>query len=368
MRNWLGLGGVVASVLATACSPAEHPPVLDSNGSRPGNVSGGGKSSVATGDAGSGNDSRGEGGHGDDASMGEGGHGETPIIPLPAGDSFGFAPDRAYMNGLLEEGTGDTALCDVLDANRYTTAIPFGAHTLTVFRKHVYYLDFELGIRVFAPDYVGSKPWDFSYDYPTDPELNDPVVPTPKCAKGELQTFLVSPDDKHLVYQCKDDSWYEDDVLVYDGPERHNLAGLGYDGLFLLGLGTQLGTMSIRDVQRHTQEKAHDGVLAVRAQPGGFTYAVWGNDDRPVLWEMDAEANPTQLGVYPPPPHGVTITTVGVHVLLRDGTLYQVGTLEDRSKDVIIRRRPDADDGDIVYNEASDPLVRVSFSSMFSSP
>lgn len=364
---------LAAVLLANSCSQnADHPAVIDgTQGERPGNPTGSSGKGTAT--AGDGANIT-EGGSGEPSSSEGGAPGPGHETPKPnTGASFGFDPDHLYVHGFLGDVGSANAIVDVSAPDVYTTMLDGPGIGLKVFRGHLYYLDLgDTGLHVFSPDYIGSKPWSANYDYPMNPERNDAAVPTPRCDPKDVTTFVVSPDDKHLVYRCRDENWYEDDVLVYDGPERYHIDALSYDGLFLLNSGGNLGVMSIHDVQRHTMDRAYSRVLAKRAKRGGFTYVAAEMDapDDLALWELDDWANPTKLADYPPPPNGVSITQE-YGELMADGTLFQLGQdLDDKhGHEVLVRRKPGAETSELAYRDADNPLVSLSvFQQLFTGP
>ena len=106
--------------------------------------------------------------------------------------------------------------------------------------------------------------------------------------------------------------------------------------------------------------------LTWRVRDDGFWLYFEGTDDRarlPELWHVDFTGQAELVGDYPPPPQG---TGVGEARLAADGSVFQLG-FGGGSNDVIVRRTLTGT-ADVVYDEATNPLVKIHISSLVTGP
>ena len=85
----------------------------------------------------------------------------------------------------------------------------------------------------------------------------------------------------------------------------------------------------------------------------------------PQLWHVDTAGNADKLGDYPPHPLGFT-PYYGIKL---DATnrLYELGFGQPDSKDIVLRREIGGE-SQIVYDESTDPLVKLYMSDLITGP
>ena len=84
------------------------------------------------------------------------------------------------------------------------------------------------------------------------------------------------------------------------------------------------------------------------------------------LWHIDETGFAVQVVRYPLPPSDTTISP-GTFALDSTGALFHIAYRGVSFNDVILRRTIEGD-SDIVYDEASDPLVKVHISNLVTAP
>jgi hypothetical protein len=348
-----------------ACSP-KHPGYIDD---LPAPTGTGGKSSTSDGGAGStGN----EGNQGGDGTTGPADGGETSVT-LPIGDLTVMDPDRIYIFGTLAEGAGDYAICTVANPNLYMVGFRSfpDDRNLEILNGQLLYKEYGggAGLRTFGPDLVSSlKRIDLKY--PEEPTRNDELLVTPPCLAedGGPQAFFTSPDSR-LIYECPDEIWYEDGNPVFDTKDTFgDLIAMGYDGWTLLD-SFPLAIMNVKDGQKYTIDglDASINIIAKRATVDGFHIVLTSKtgDDTPELWNISTDAVAERVGIYPLPPVGRN--PLGWGELTTSDELFEIGSGPETFQDIVVRRTLDGDSS-VVYDEATEPRVKLHGSALFTGP
>ena len=197
-----------------------------------------------------------------------------------------------------------------------------------------------------------------------EPSENDPLL-LGACPGGTSPAkFLVSPEGFFML-NCADNTWRDiGGAHVYLEP-GDPLLHIGYGNLALtttrvIDLATGAGLLYARPA----------GIIyAIRAvPPDKFWIALRLNADASqALLEVDRGGAVRQLGTFPTPPSGIVVGSTGR--LDKSGALYQITArrTDTMVEDIIIRR----DIGgtfEVVYEESSDPLVRVDGSQLVTGP
>lgn len=357
IEGWLGSSALLLA-LALACSK-------DPSGKTPNSAVGGaagqpshevgGDSSAVGGDGEAGSTHAGAGsvnasgeGMGGAAGRGEdeGPLHQDPPKPIP---DFPFDPSKVYLHG--DVGGGAFAL--VTEPNYYMVAGKDVAGKL--YKNQLVYWTFEAGLHVVEPDYVGMLPVR-DLTVPLNPTANDAVFETPACP-DDVYDFLTSPDDR-LLYECPDLAWYEGGTKLYNKNVDVEFLHLGSDGLVLVEKLGDLATISLSDGIVHASDSPAVERQYYRARGNGFRFVPPPplGDERPELWNIDAEGKTELVGQYPLPPDGVYIQFATV--LAPDDTLYQIAS-DSANTLCVLQRTTVANGGEskIVYTEKAKPIV-----------
>jgi hypothetical protein len=162
--------------------------------------------------------------------------------------------------------------------------------------------------------------------------------------------------------------WYDESgALVYNG------AG---DKLLHLGFGDQALTMS------HIVDLASMSAVTITGLPGvpilteralspdNFWVVLStsgpGQSDAEELWQIDAMGVAVKVGAYPPAPAGYTVDATSSR-LDGSGKLFQIAHANNAFVDVIFRREVGGTT-DLVYTEATQPLVKIHISALLTGP
>ncbi len=391
-----------AFILLVACSSSvETPaggggsggdaPAISAGSDGAGSGGAGGPTASGTGGAGaagSGSGGRGEGGSGGRGEGGSGGRGEGGSggsggddAPDCSGASAAVAgdvldPEQVYLAGTLLEGIcgqdavvhwgspGSAAVgfdCDVNE--RSAQILPAGGRLL-------YINVFEDLLREFRCD---GCPYDGDA-YPAAPLENDAVLSTPPCdpESDPLASFLVSPAGT-VLHRCRSDlaTWYDERGAVVHADPDNGLLHLGHGDLALteqsvihLATSTSMPIVGLPSIERlHTaRAKAPDRFLLVLGSE-----APSDDGSSQELWEVDGRGNATRLGVFPPLPAEATEVSASTSKLDGCGALLQFGGGPGIFEDVIVRREIGGV-SEVVYTEATDPLVKIHISALFTGP
>jgi hypothetical protein len=208
-------------------------------------------------------------------------------------------------------------------------------------------------------------------NYPDVTVDNDPVLPNP-CPGGTHSGFLIWPDGSllHRCYGYKHE-WYDSNGrIVYSDPEDP-LIHVGHGGLGLTH--TRVVDLVAGSAVPFVGAPPGPPLTARARLPGGFL-AVFAATDTPDaanldLWEIDEGGVATLVGSYPPLPPDTSAQFVfeGDGRLEASGVLIQFGGGAEVFEDIILRREI-GKASEVVYTEASDPLVKIHISALFTGP
>lgn len=352
-------------------------------GSSAGALSGG----VPTADAG-GADGAAFGGTISSAGISTSGRANGDLTYVPTGL---FDPAQVYISGTLEQGACyRDALSTWANPNQAETgfscsgpggrATPNGGSIRPSDGRFVFMHELQglKTLRVFVPDGNGVG------DYPARPHDNDPVVHT-LCEPAD---YFMDPAGGDLVYACSlgahclrsQCSYYRESGASYPVPEGYSLLHLGLDGTALL-LQRDVGWV-VRDAQGALSpettalSRLPEHMSGVRAHDGGFWLLRTAEaGDRPERLNIGLDGALSVDGQYPAPepPSAfawpITNGDWSACAIERAGTLLCFATntrisLDDR----ILRMELGANKAEVVYSEATFPLVKLHISALVTGP
>lgn len=288
--------------------------------------------------------------------------------PVDAGTDA-LDPTALYLLGTVTEGTcGRDALTLLSTPDQVSAGFPCDfndrngvIHPQT--KRLLYIYTPEQKLREYTCD---SCDWTVGSPWPdlTSVLHNDRVIPT--CLNGgSLDAFLVSPDGV-VVHRCGD-AWHDASGAAVSTEAQLLALGRG---------GWALGQTQLENLETGARRAvvglvvlAHT-LLAVRwREPGSFFVALRpiGAVD-PELWSIDtADGRATRLGVFPAVPPLIS-APFGEARLDPDGRLYQQAHDDSQVLVDVVIRRSIGGAADVVYTEASRPLVRINGSSLVTGP
>lgn len=371
-----GCGGNAATSTAGAAGSAASAGDAGSAGATAG--AGGTSSTTSMGGAGTGGtNTGGTGGTGNGGTStggastgGTGGTGTTTSTGFGVGPGDVLDPSQIYILGTVQEGACYMdVLATVSDPNGATAG--FGCYldnkTATIRPtdgRMIYTNVAEDLVREFHCDAC-------TYDgnYPGSPLANDTILPAQPCGQDGFYSlkFLVGPDGT-VLHTCKDNAlvWYDEGGAVAYDDAGDALLHLGYGGTALtMNRIVDLATQASVDVIG----MPYAPIEAIRAvSPGGFLVVVSENQGQE-LWKIDATGAATLAGAYPAPPAGYNPYTDYQDASRLDpsGALFQTAYKSGEFLDVILRRAIDGT-SEIVYTEATMPLVRLHDSGLLTGP
>lgn len=289
----------------------------------------------------------------------------TPPVGT-SGKSCTFSPDKVYLWGTFQPGSGEVdaltdprtpeSSCVGSDHYAYQAQIHPTTHAL-------YYLTHHEGsgwvLRKFVADDLvwnsASKRW----DYPADPNANDPQITPDGCAV--LSWFGFAPDDGTLFYRCFDSNRYylegqAETIDVQSGVVRavgngHRLFVTGATGknsvMIIDGaLAIELSDEGLsKSSQILTARGVDDGFLVVARVAGE-------SDGADVLWHVAFDGKTTLRGAYPDFPGTLWPRSGGV--LGKNGVLYSITYKKDVILDVIVTRTVGGTT-EVIYDEGNAP-------------
>ncbi len=273
-----------------------------------------------------------------------------------------FSPSEVYIDGTLSEGACDRdALAHWADPNTASTGFDcyFSGQTAVIRPtdgRLVYVNINDFKVREYHCDTcVMTTP----SPYPEQVLKNDPILPTP-CPNAEpvVSEFRVSADGA-LFYRCQyDNSNWRDatGAVVYDAtPGR--LLTVGLDGWALTTTGVvKLGTGQ-KNAFTGLITSSNDWLTARWLSSGVFGVAVTVGANTQ-LWRIATTGVATLVGTYP--------YSMGTQIspkLDGDGRLFTMGYPNDT-----ILRREVGGSADIVYDEKTNPLVKLHISYLVTGP
>ncbi|WP_437632017.1 hypothetical protein [Sorangium sp. So ce854] len=386
-----GVGGADGVVDATLGGDGSSGGAGGGAGAGGGDGAGDGGASAGVGGAGAGSHGAGAGGHGAGAgghgagaggdSAGAGAHGAGAGAPDCSGASAAVTgdvldPDQVYLAGTLLEGAcGRDAVAHWSSPD--SAVVGFHCHVdersariRPTDGRLLYTNVFEDLLREFHCDDCPSR----GNAYPEAPLDNDPVLPTPRCADGlaPRDGFLVSPTGA-VLYRCSSDTatWYDERGRVAHADPEDPLLHLGHGDLALAARSVvHLATSTSTPI---TGLPGGRLLHTVRARaPDRFLLVL--EAERPTedggsqeLWEVDGDGVAARLGAFPPLPAGAVHVSASTSKLDGCGALLQFGGGIGLLEDVIVRR----DIGgasEVVYTEATEPLVKIHVSALVTGP
>jgi len=310
----------------------------------------------------------GQGGSGGGGQVGSGGGeigGDLPACsagPVQA-DSDVFDPTQVYLVGTRVEGAcGMDAVAHWSSPNVHVGAFDcyfddFSAKVRPSDGRLLYTIGFEGLLHEFRCD-------DCAASGGTPEE--DPVIPTTPCSPEDngILDFLVSPAGA-TVHKCWSDAftWYDaSGKVIYIDKPGEELVHVGHGDLALttstiVRLSTGKATPII-GLPSHS-------FLTVRArEPGSFLVAIGATN--PELWEVGANGIARKRGEYPALPAGAQ--SVGYSSRLEAcGALLQFANGPMVFQDIIVRRELGGASA-VVYDEATNPEVKIHISSLMTGP
>ena len=217
---------------------------------------------------------------------------------------------------------------------------------------------FELRIHEFRCD---SCPFPPDGGYPPNSVNNDPVLPT-DCSiyDGLAPQFLVAPSGAVLYYCRASVSWRDfGGQLVFRETATDTPLHLGYANLALtktavydLVTGKRTPIVGLPDRPNYV----------IRAEPPDkFRIAQLSEiaNATDELWEVDSTGSAKLIGIYPAPPTEAPPVRSFRAALERSGALFQVGASPTVGGPDVIVRRDLTGKSEIVYSEATKPLLRL---------
>ncbi len=196
------------------------------------------------------------------------------------------------------------------------------------------------------------------------PERHD--LPTPPCTDEGFYglRFKVSPEGA-VLHTCKENPlvWYDE-----SGDVAYDNAG---DALLHLGYGGQaLTTTRVVDLATMTSVDViglpYAPIITIRALPPDRFRVVVDVNNAQELWEIDPTGTATLAGTYPATPAGYSPVSDGAR-LDPAGALFQMAHQNGVFNDVIFRREPGGA-AEIIYDETTDPQVKLHISSLLTEP
>lgn len=285
-------------------------------------------------------------------------------------------PGEIYLVGTLEEGAcGRNALAHWSDPN--TALVGFDCEsdpTAGVIRgwDNALLLHDTFGpLRVFRPD---GCIVDGSQAYPVNPGDNDELVTFPCGYVQSSNARAILAPRGHEAFECTEGTWHASNgSILYSGDALGDGYVMAYEGDLFLTIGGvfDIAAQTLYPFDgppRLSFDRSISRFIASRVYDLGF-WVVIGNYDgfeQAELWYIDSFGQGTPMGPYPPPPPGTSFLSPAT--LTRDGTLFQFAKdVANLDNDLIIRRSVNGL-SEIVYEEASNPLVRVHISGLITGP
>jgi hypothetical protein len=292
-----------------------------------------------------------------------------------------FDPQQVYLLGTLSEGacyldalthwaTPDFALtgfdCDTSRFGGMFIRPSDGRYVFSVSASS------SNDYLAFVPDGSGTEA------YPKDPYTNDILLPS-VCANP--RSYFLDPSGGESVYLCYGSApcaetatakcaYYYESEEEYAVPAGNYLVRLGFDGYALLGSRTETTSTESWTVLTPDGELVPASqtfqAAAMRAHPEGF-WLLRSSPPGLQRWNLGFDGSVVLDGAYPDPP--LTSAYAGGCAFEGGGAVVCMGRSTDVTfEDHILRAELDADEAEVVYTEASDPLVKVHGSSLVTGP
>jgi hypothetical protein len=214
-------------------------------------------------------------------------------------------------------------------------------------------------IKRFVPDrlvWQGAVP-NF-WEYPSDGNLNDPIVIAPTACPTTVLGFAVQAVTGGLMYGCATANWTADyhDSASADVP---GLTGVrvnswNYGDFKLVTTGSNLAVVDGSGGTKIVNGLPSGAKIAYRATATGFRVPIQLGVGSAELWAIANDGTATWEGTYAPEPAGFVLDYQG-GVIDSAGNLYTQGMESATFTDVITRLPHDGSAATIVYTEADQP-------------
>jgi hypothetical protein len=280
-------------------------------------------------------------------------------------------PGDVYLVGNIAP-YGDYALTHWSDANRACLGFPmYGALPGAQIRPtdgRLVYLDLEGGpkLREFHGDVC---PTTSSALYPSNPAMNDPILPDPGCAPHAGASGMLVSSDGETFTACYGFVYDSAGVMVYDAQGATQLLAVGHDRLALLGPSSpEIGSLRRGDFIA-VSALAQQQLIAWRERDsGGFLVAVETGQSTfdADLWAIDPDGTATRMGPFPPVSQ-MPDSFNGSAALDGCGALIQIGSSVPAGAPGIIVRREVGSDAQVVYTDMN-KLVYLHTPSLVTGP
>lgn len=295
------------------------------------------------------------------SSSGAGGGGDADILD----------PNEVYLSGTMQEGACDkNALAHWSTPDQAIVGFDCyfeGGTIRPTDGRLIYKNTFENDVREFHCDGACL----FNGTYPATPLANDPELALLPACGNTLTVYLVAPDGT-VLHRCPSaqGEWYDEAGNVVWADPYHFLQHLGYDGLAMTDDDkiVDLATSSSTPLTGLPRMATIHGMRALPT--GGFWLLVQANEELGgyALWQAGADGVATVVGTFPSVPTGITVFTAGAPPQLdASGAVFDIGTRTATGEDVIVRRDLSGTSA-LVYDEATDPLVKVHISTLVTGP
>jgi hypothetical protein len=138
--------------------------------------------------------------------------------------------------------------------------------------------------------------------YPADPTANDVVVPTPTCAAGAIQRWIVRAGTGEVFHSCDPDAWYDTaGNLRFTEPAGKNLVAWNASDAKLVVTGLTYSVVDAAGTEHPlTGLPSVSTFYGARTHGAGFWIALQNattTDDE--LWAIDGGGVATLAGAYP---------------------------------------------------------------------
>lgn len=198
-------------------------------------------------------------------------------------------------------------------------------------------------------------------DYPNDPLANDPTLSIPNCANPRMVQLGITGDTMQLCFN----TWYSPSGVALPDLGPLDPINLGHGGMLL----TRDGVVDVSDGSLtpfsglpygtvHTARVIDADTWRVVFEPTGL-----GAGDLPERWTITTAGVATYEGQFPARPSGLRVYMSSAK-LDGDGDLFERGYHQDGSADDVVVRSNFGGSATIVYDEGTDPLIKMHISDL----
>lgn len=265
-------------------------------------------------------------------------------------------PDEVYIFGTLSEGA-----CYRDAFSHWSTPNVAGVGMDCYFDERsaiIHPVDGLVRYRVYSDESLRTLVCDacpYTGTYPQNPMANDPIIAT-ACAPGTLRQFRLAPDGTPFVKCGFGPLWQAPGVSLAVG-DVHSVG----DGVVLAG-------MTVEDLRAGTSVAyALPGtVLTARWRQADDAFIVAVDNVAAELWKVTRTGTTTLLGTYPSLP--ARARQPSSSRLDAAGNLFQFARDSDLGFNDLIVRRDLTGGSTIVYDEQTNPLVKIHISALVTGP